>query len=189
MVHLAWDGEPPRFSQECRRRAFAHPRLVLLAAFSRSLSRCYPLLYRPAVLRLLCADETSDTRWTICVLSCTCRHCAGKRQETVDVQVATTHMCQALLLPGYHRISIVGKAPGPLRFLLSTLLISMKKNATDRFMRDTISCCYGAQGFLLLHHTMNDQRPMFSGNTIFGMFWPWSPFANYRRGLTSCASS
>ena len=88
---------------------------------------------------------------------------------------------QVLLLPGCHRISVVGKVPGPLRFLLSTLLIPMKK-ATDRFMRDSIGCCYGAQGFLLLHHTMKDQRPVFSGNTIFGMFWPWSPFANYRRG-------
>jgi len=73
------------------------------------------------------------------------------------------------------------KVPIPLRFLLSTLLMRMKKNATDRFMRDTIRCCYGAQGFLLLHHTMNDHRPVFSGNTVFGVFWPWSPFANHRR--------
>ncbi len=44
MVHLAWDAgpipccgrwEPPRFCQERRRRAFGHPRLALLAAFSR----------------------------------------------------------------------------------------------------------------------------------------------------------
>ena len=88
---------------------------------------------------------------------------------------------QALLLPGYHRAFVVGKVPGPLRFLLSTLLISMKKNATDRFMRDTIGSCYRAQGFLLLHHTMNNQRPVFSGNTVFGVFWPWSPFAHHRR--------
>ena len=59
--------------------------------------------------------------------------------------------------------------------------MSMKKNATDRFMRDTIRCCYGAEGFLLLHHTMNDQRPVFSGKTVCGVFWPWSPFANNRR--------
>lgn len=89
---------------------------------------------------------------------------------------------QALLLPGYHRAFVVGTVLGPLRFLLSTLLIYMKKKATNRFMRDTIRSCYGAQGFLLLHHTMHNQRPMFSGNTIFGMFWPWSAFANNRRG-------
>jgi len=71
--------------------------------------------------------------------------------------------------------------PEPLRFLLSTLLMHMKKKATDRFMRDTIRCCDGAQGFLLLHHTMNDQRPEFSGYTVCGMFWPWSPFAHHRR--------
>ena len=73
------------------------------------------------------------------------------------------------------------KVPVSLRVLLSTLLMRMKKKATDRFMRDTIGCCYGAQGFLLLHHTMNDQRPVFSGNTVCGVFWPWSPFANHRR--------
>jgi hypothetical protein len=49
-------------------------------------------------------------------------------------------------------------------------------------MRDTVCSCHCAQRFLLLHHPMHDQRPVFSGNTIFGMFWPWSPFANYRRG-------
>jgi hypothetical protein len=69
----------------------------------------------------------------------------------------------------------------PLHFLLSTLLMHMKKHATDRFVRDTIRCCYGAQGFLLLHHTMNDYWPMFSGNTICGVFWPWSAFAHHRR--------
>jgi hypothetical protein len=88
---------------------------------------------------------------------------------------------QALLLPGRHRASVVGKVPVALRFLLSTLLMHMKKNATDRFIRDTIRCCYSAQGFLLLHHTMNDHRPVFSGNTVVRVFWPWSPFANNRR--------
>ena len=87
----------------------------------------------------------------------------------------------ALLLPGCHRAWVAGTEPVPLRFLLSTLLMRMKKNATDRFMRDTIRCCYSAQGFLLLHHTMNDQRPVFSGKTVCGVFWPWSPFANNRR--------
>ena len=155
--------------------------MVLLAAFSRPLSRYYPLLYRPPVLRLLCADETSSAQWTSCVLPRTCRQYAGKRQGKVAVQVATHAHVQALLLPGCHRASVVGKVPVPLRFLLSTLLMRMKKNATDRFMRDTIRCCYSAQGFLLLHHTMNDQRPVFSGKTVCGVFWPWSPFANNRR--------
>ena len=39
------------------------------AAFSRPLSRCFPLLYRPPVLRLWCADETSSAQWCICVPS------------------------------------------------------------------------------------------------------------------------
>ncbi len=68
--------------------------MVLLAAFSRPLSRYYPLLYRPPVLRLLCADETSSAQWTSCVLPRNCRQYAGKRQGKVAVQVATTHMCK-----------------------------------------------------------------------------------------------
>ena len=39
----------------------------------------------------------------------------------------------------------------------------------------------GAQRFLLLHHPMNDHRPVFSGKTVCGVFWPWSPFAHHRR--------
>ena len=48
-------------------------------------------------------------------------------------------------------------------------------------MRDTICSCHCAERFLLLHHTMNDHRPVFSGNAIFRVFWPRSPFANNRR--------
>ncbi len=59
----------PRFRLECRCRAFAHLRTAPLAVFSRPLSRCYPLLYRSPVLRLLCADETSSAQWTIYVSS------------------------------------------------------------------------------------------------------------------------
>src|SRR5947209_17375777 len=60
-------------------------------------------------------------------------------------------------------------------------LLRMKKKATDRSMGDTIRCCNGAQRFLLLHHTMNDHRPVFSGKTVVGVFWPWPPFAHNRR--------
>ncbi len=67
----------------------------------------------------------------------------------------------------------------------------MKHDATDRFMRDTIVLCNRTKWFVVLHHTMNDHRPVFSGNTIFRVFWPWSPFANNRRragvmGFTVC---
>lgn len=57
----------PRFRLEWGCRAFANPRAVLLAAFSRPLFRCYPLSYRLPVLRLLCADGTSSAQRTICV--------------------------------------------------------------------------------------------------------------------------
>jgi hypothetical protein len=68
-----------------------------------------------------------------------------------------------------------------LGFLLSTLLMNMKYDTTDRFMRDSIRSCYCAEWFLLLHHTMNGHRPVFSGNTVVRVFWPWSPFAHHRR--------
>jgi hypothetical protein len=66
-----------------------------------------------------------------------------------------------------------------LRFLLSTLLMSMKDEATDRFMGDTILICHLTKWFVVLYHTMDDQRPVFSGNTVVRVFWPWSPLANY----------
>jgi len=57
----------------------------------------------------------------------------------------------------------------------------MKDEATDRLMRDTILLCNSTKGFVVLHHTMNNQRPVFSGKSIVRVFRPWSPFANHRR--------
>src|SRR5947209_6915754 len=94
---------------------------------------------------------------------------------------------QALLLPGRHLASVGGTGPLPLHFLPSTLLLDMKDEATDRFVRDPIRCCHGTERFVLLHHTMNDHRPVFSGKTVCGVFWPWSPFATHcRRAAVRC---
>jgi hypothetical protein len=68
-----------------------------------------------------------------------------------------------------------------LSFLLSKLLMNMKNDATDRFMRDSIRGCYCAERLLLLHHTMHYCRPVFSGNTVFRVFRPWSPVLDSRR--------
>jgi hypothetical protein len=111
--------------------------------------------------------------WRYCAATYDSRLVAERAREQWLPSIGTRK--RACRLEGLRPVGV------PLRFLLSRLLMPMKK-ATDRFMRDTIRCCYGAQGFLLLHHTMHDQRPVFCGNTIFGMSWPWSPFANYRRG-------
>jgi len=89
------------------------------------------------------------------------------------VQVWSTRIPK---LPGRHRASAVGNVPVQLRIFLD-----MKYDATDRFMRDTIRGCYGAERFLLLYHTIYNSRPVFSRNTIVRVFWPWSPFANNRR--------
>ena len=71
-----------------------------------------------------------------------------------------------------------------LRFLLSTLFLNMKHDTTDRFMRDAICGCYGAERFFLLHHTLHDGRPQVSGNTIVRMFRPWSSALEKRRVTT-----
>jgi hypothetical protein len=68
-----------------------------------------------------------------------------------------------------------------LRFLLYVLLSSSTNDATDRFMRDTVSCCHFAERFLPLKHTLHHHRPVFRGNTVFRVFWPWTSFANNRR--------
>ena len=65
--------------------------------------------------------------------------------------------------------------------MLSTLLVSMKKEATDRFRRDPILLCNRTKWLVVLHHTMKDHRPMFSGKTVVQVFWPWPPFATHRR--------
>jgi hypothetical protein len=56
--------------------------------------------------------------------------------------------------------SVVGIVTAQLRILLPTLLLDMKHDATDRFMRDTICSCYDVQRFLQLHHTMHHSRPL-----------------------------
>jgi hypothetical protein len=61
------NGKLLRFCQEWRWRACANPQAVLLVVFSRPLSRCFPLVYCPLVLGLWWTEETSSTRWTLCL--------------------------------------------------------------------------------------------------------------------------
>jgi hypothetical protein len=61
--------KPPSFCLQCRCIAFANPHAALLAAFSRPPSRYPPWSYRPPVLSLLYADETSSAQLTISVVS------------------------------------------------------------------------------------------------------------------------
>ena len=88
---------------------------------------------------------------------------------------------QALLLPGHHRAPVLGKVTVQSSFLLTTLLLNMEYDATDRFMRDIILLRYRTKWFVVLHHPMHDHRPVFSGNAVLRVFWPWSPFDNNRR--------
>ncbi len=77
---------------------------------------------------------------------------------------------------GLHRRSVRAQ----LCSLLSMLFLNMKHDATDRFMRATIGC-YGAERFFLLHHTLQDNRPQVSWNTIVRMFRSWSSALEKRR--------
>jgi hypothetical protein len=120
-------------------------RSVLLTTFSRLLSRCYPLSYRSPLLGLFCVDETSSAQWTICVPSLQllplCRERARKGR-CADGNHANP---QALSLPGHHCASVVGTVPVQLSLLLSTLLLGMKHDETDRFMsRHPHRCLYRA---------------------------------------------
>jgi len=157
------------------------PQVILFAAFSRPLSRCFSLLDRPPGLGLWCAEETSSAQWTICLPTL---HLQTRRREEARKGRGAggdhAHP-QALLPSGHHRASVGGTGPVPLRFWPSTLLLHMKHEATDRFRRDPILLCNRTKWFVVLHHAMNDHRPGFSGKTVFRMFWPWAPFATYRR--------
>src|SRR5258708_8259735 len=83
-------GKSHHFCLERWRMAFAKPTCGPACRLFPSVSRCFPLLYRPPVLRLFCTDGTSSAQWTICVLPSTCSHYAGKTQGKVDLQVAPT---------------------------------------------------------------------------------------------------
>jgi hypothetical protein len=53
-----------------------------------------------------------------------------------------------------------GKVAGLLRFWLSTRLLHMKQEATDRFRRDSRGGCHSTERFVLLHHTLHHRRPL-----------------------------
>lgn len=111
----------------------------------RPLSRCYPLSYCPPVLHLCCAGGTGSAQWAICVPSLDLQ--TRRREDARNGRCAGgdhTHP-QALMLPGRHRVSVVEKVTVQLSFFLDRLLLDMKHDATDRFMRDTIRCCNGTE--------------------------------------------
>jgi hypothetical protein len=175
------DGKLLRFCQECRWRACANPRSILLAVFSRPLSRCFPLVYCPLVLCLWWTDETSSTRWTLCLPTLNLQTRLGEETRKGRGAGGDHVHLSALLLPERHRASVREKGPVPLRFLLSMRLLPMKKKATDRFRRDTIRGCHGAKRFLLFHHTLQHRRPLGSGKTVCRLLWSWSPMLDHSR--------
>jgi len=97
------------------------------------------------------------------------------------------HTCASALAARTSSCLCVGIVTVQLSFLLSTLLLDMKHEATDGFMRDTILLCNRTKWFVVLYNTMNNHRPVGGGNTICWVFWSWSPFAyNWKRADVMC---
>ncbi len=121
MGHLAWDagtdigagdGEPLGFCQECRRRAFAHPRSVLFAACSRPRPRCDPCSFRPPLLHSSCTDDLASQVGTLLSSPCKGRECTRNRQGKVRGRPARNiwrelkHMYDYMnVTPGEHVVS------------------------------------------------------------------------------------
>jgi hypothetical protein len=162
-------------------RECSHLLPVLFRPGSRPQSRCFPLSYCPLVLGLWWTDETSSTRWTLCLPPLNLQTRLG--EEARKGRGAGGDHVHLPALSAFRTSSCLGRRNRtcPVRFWPSTRLLHMKQEATDRFARDTIGCCNRTERFVLLHHTMNDQRPVFSGKTVCGAFWPWPPFATHRR--------
>jgi hypothetical protein len=150
--HMCCSGrlKPTRLCLQFQCEPAQTPQLVLLAAFPRPLSRCYPRSYRPPLLRLLCPMRCAEHSGLSTSYLCNCCHRARKARSA---GVYHTYL-QALLLSGQHRISVIGTGTVHLGFLLSTLPLDTKHDATDCFMRDTMRSCYGAERLFLLHHTL-----------------------------------
>ena len=193
------------------------PQVILLAAFSRPLSRDLALVYHAPVLRLWCADGTSSAQLTLPVMSLHSQMVHGEEARTMPHPVGKPSLCRAsgswhysaatrdgLMVADRARkqwLSSIGTRkrvcrfeglrPGgvPLRFLLSKrLMATMKKDATDRFVRDSIGGGHGVQRFLLLHHTPHHGWPRGSRKTVCRRLWPWTLMLphNRRRASLSC---
>jgi hypothetical protein len=161
------------------------------------------------VLGLWCADGTSSAQLTLPVRSLHLQKVQGEDARTMPHPLGKPSLCRASgswrssastregimvadrarqqCLPSIgtrkRACRFEGRRPAsvPLRFLLSTRLLHMKHDAVDRLMRDTILICNCTKWFVVLHHTMNNHRPVFSGKSIVRVFRPWSPFVNHRR--------
>jgi hypothetical protein len=160
-----------------------------IAAFSRHLSRCYPLSYRLPLLHWLCADDLISAQWTVCVPSRPLQTLRREYERKGRCAGRDHAHLQALVLPGYHSASVEGTVTAQLRFLLSRLFLDMKHDATDRFMRDTKLLCNRTKWFVVLHHTMHDHLPVFRGNSVVRVFSPGRRLPTSGGGLVSCASS
>jgi len=68
------------------------------------------------------------------------------------------------------------------------LLLRMKKEATDRFRRDTVGGCHWTERFVLLHHTLHHGRPLGSGKTVCWVLWSWTPMLDHSRRRASLRS-
>lgn len=142
--------------------------------------RCYPLSYHPTVVRLLCVDEMCSTQWTICVPSRHYWNCARKMKErllcrcgprpSVSSRGARTASC-------LFRRTVAAQ----LSFLLSTLLLDMKHDAMNRFMRDTVAAATVRRDSFCSTTQCTTVGQSSAGMPYFGCFGPGHPFVNNRK--------
>jgi hypothetical protein len=150
MVHFSWHagtrvapgaGKPLRFCLECRCRAWANPTIGPARRLFPPPAQVLPIVIPPSCATLVvCRWDQQRTVDYLRPLPAPAATAQGRCKERSMCRWGP-HASAALLLPGRHRASVGGTVPVELRFLLSTLLMHMKKKATDRFMRDTICCC------------------------------------------------
>jgi len=204
------DGKPPHFCLECWCRACANPTSDPACRLFPSHVQVLPVVYRPPVLRLFCADGTSSAPLTLPIMSLHSQMVHGED---------TRNMPHPLGKPSLWRVS------GYWRYSAATLdgimvaerareqwlpSIGTRKRAIPLRGTESSRCTVtllavqavdayeeGDGSFHARHHTLllwsagvpfcSTTRCMISGQCsagilYLGMSWPWSPFANYRRG-------
>jgi hypothetical protein len=82
------DGKPKRFSLQGRTRAYANPRVFLLAAFSRPLSRCDLCSFHPPLLHCFCTGDLASVAYPRRERQCTSKR-QGKVRERQACNVGT----------------------------------------------------------------------------------------------------
>jgi hypothetical protein len=143
-------------------------------------SRYYPLSCHLSVRCLSCADETSIAQWAIRILTCIRRDYVGKfRANSRGADGGTRAIVSSHAARMSSRLCH-GNSTSTVRVFPLALQMSVKKDATDCFMRVWIRCCYSVEWFILLLDIIC-YCPKFRENTLVQMFRCRSSMPERRR--------